>query len=174
MNTIHVFLARTSALLFVLLFCSTAFAGGDKSDVCHVPPDDTDNVHMISVSDNAYEKHLVHGDSPVNSEGTCEDTTDPVATCPCFGSEGTEELPGLDELTGVASCGEEFPGAFELMTTDGGYACTGDCLDVVDPLDCIYESEGMLLGQGEFTDVEENTACLALMAVRCMNLSTSE
>ena len=42
-------------------------AGRAKIEVCHMPPDNLDNAHTISVSANALEDHLAHGDS----EGAC-------------------------------------------------------------------------------------------------------
>ena len=44
-----------------------------KVDVCHVPDDNPDNAHTISVPENAVEEHLDHGDS----EGVCDDETPP-------------------------------------------------------------------------------------------------
>ncbi len=38
-----------------------------KVDVCHIPSDDPDNAHSISVGESALDEHLAHGDS----EGTC-------------------------------------------------------------------------------------------------------
>ena len=36
-------------------------------DVCHIPPDNPDNAHTISISESALEDHLAHGDT----EGAC-------------------------------------------------------------------------------------------------------
>ena len=36
-------------------------------DVCHIPPDNLDNAHTISISESALEAHLAHGDD----EGEC-------------------------------------------------------------------------------------------------------
>ena len=36
-------------------------------DVCHIPPDNPDNAHTVSISDSALEDHLAHGDT----EGDC-------------------------------------------------------------------------------------------------------
>ncbi len=48
-------------------------SGSPKVDVCHVPDDNPDNTHTISVSENAVEEHLAHGDSA----GVCDDDTPP-------------------------------------------------------------------------------------------------
>ncbi len=78
MNTTHKFFARLSAMFFVLLFCSTAFGGKAKVDVCHIPPGNPENFHTISVSEKAVDAHMRHGDL----EGACE--VDPAVPCPCF------------------------------------------------------------------------------------------
>lgn len=39
------------------------FAGqGDKVEMCHVPPGDPDNAHVISINAAAVDAHLAHGD----------------------------------------------------------------------------------------------------------------
>ena len=38
-----------------------------KADVCHVPSDNPDNAHTISVGEGGLDEHLAHGDS----EGAC-------------------------------------------------------------------------------------------------------
>ncbi len=46
-----------------------------KVDVCHVPPGNPDNAHTISVSEDAFEAHLAHGDT----EGPCASDGSPGA-----------------------------------------------------------------------------------------------
>ena len=36
-------------------------------DVCHIPPDNPDNAHTLSIGESALEDHLAHGDD----EGDC-------------------------------------------------------------------------------------------------------
>ena len=68
------------AFLVVLLVAVPASlqAGNDskpsKVDVCHVPPGNPDNAHVISVSSHAVPAHLRHGDClefPVKEDGGC-------------------------------------------------------------------------------------------------------
>jgi len=35
-----------------------------KVDICHIPPGNPDNAHMINVSVNAIPAHIAHGDPP--------------------------------------------------------------------------------------------------------------
>jgi hypothetical protein len=37
--------------------------GNDKVKICHIPPGNPDNAHTISVSENAVDAHLEHGDT---------------------------------------------------------------------------------------------------------------
>jgi len=78
--------ARLCAMFFVILFSSTAFGGAAKVDICHVPPSDPDSRHSITISENALQKHLDHGDN----EGPCE--TPPGDGCPCFTQEDLDTL----------------------------------------------------------------------------------
>ena len=62
-------------MIFMLALVSTASAGwGDKQDLCHVTGNG--NLVKISVSDNAVDTHLSHGDlSPLHIPGggtTCD------------------------------------------------------------------------------------------------------
>lgn len=43
-------------------------SGDKKVTICHVPPGNPDNAHTITVSENALDAHLAHGDY----EGPCE------------------------------------------------------------------------------------------------------
>ena len=45
----------------------------NKIDLCHVPADDPNNAHTISVGEDALEEHLAHGDS----EGACAENGSP-------------------------------------------------------------------------------------------------
>lgn len=45
-----------------------AVAAEDKVDVCHIPPGNPDNAHTITISENALQAHLDHGDRL----GACE------------------------------------------------------------------------------------------------------
>ncbi len=62
MKTTHAMCARIGALLFILLFSTTIYAGSPKVEVCHVPPDSPDNFHTIKIAEKALGAHLAHGD----------------------------------------------------------------------------------------------------------------
>ncbi|HTG37065.1 MAG TPA: hypothetical protein VLB76_29465 [Thermoanaerobaculia bacterium] len=48
----------------VVLGAAAAFADSQgKVDVCHIPPGNPDNAHVINVSVNAVPAHLAHGDT---------------------------------------------------------------------------------------------------------------
>jgi hypothetical protein len=36
--------------------------GSPKVDICHIPPGNPENAHVITVSENAIPAHLAHGD----------------------------------------------------------------------------------------------------------------
>lgn len=57
------------AILTVLfaLTASAAWAGNAKVQVCHIPPGNPSNFHTITISENALQAHLAHGDIV----GTC-------------------------------------------------------------------------------------------------------
>lgn len=66
-------------------------AQGAKVDVCHIPPGNPDNAHTITISIDALETHLDHGDSI----GACEAAQAPGASttaCIC-------PRPGIWEVT---------------------------------------------------------------------------
>ena len=53
------------AALLVLVIVGAAVVSADsqgKVDICHIPPGNPDNAHLINVSVNAIPAHLAHGD----------------------------------------------------------------------------------------------------------------
>ena len=58
-------------LLFVLLLVAAVFVAvsglpvraGDKVDICHIPPGNPENTHVISVDASSVPAHFAHGDS---------------------------------------------------------------------------------------------------------------
>ena len=50
------------AALFVAVSVNPVQAG-EKVDICHFPPGNTDNVQFISVAPSAVPAHLAHGDA---------------------------------------------------------------------------------------------------------------
>jgi len=73
--------ARLSALLFVLLFVSTAYAGSTKVNVCHIPPDNPENFHTIKITEKALAAHLAHGDFAGACDDVCEVLCDDGDAC---------------------------------------------------------------------------------------------
>ncbi|HEY3571530.1 MAG TPA: hypothetical protein VGP73_26630 [Thermoanaerobaculia bacterium] len=54
-----------AVLLVVLAILGVAAVSADnagKVDVCHIPPGNPDNAHIINVSWNSVPAHLAHGD----------------------------------------------------------------------------------------------------------------
>jgi len=55
-----------AALLVVLVMVGVAAVSADsdgKVDICHIPPGNPDNAHVINVSVHAIPAHLAHGDN---------------------------------------------------------------------------------------------------------------
>ncbi len=61
---------RASLVASLLLLATTTYAKSDKVDVCHIPPGNPDNAHLISVSESAVPAHVAnHGDEVVPGDG---------------------------------------------------------------------------------------------------------
>ena len=59
--------SKLTATVLVIVLASLGAAasvaiGNDKVDVCHIPPGNPANAHVINVSVNAVPAHLAHGD----------------------------------------------------------------------------------------------------------------
>lgn len=80
------------AILIALfaLTASAAWAGNAKVKVCHVPPGNPGNFHTITVSENALQAHLGHGDlagaCSAHCDSLCSDG-DPCTIDACDSSE---------------------------------------------------------------------------------------
>jgi hypothetical protein len=59
---------------FLFVGPSSALAENAKVEICHIPPDNPYNFHTITVSENALEAHLAHGDF----KGLCNACGDPA------------------------------------------------------------------------------------------------
>jgi hypothetical protein len=69
-------------------YVSGAMAEGAKVDVCHVPPGNPDNAHTITISENALDAHLDHGDlagacDSTQSVEVAESRYQPQSACTC-------------------------------------------------------------------------------------------
>ena len=81
------FLTPTLLLLgLASLATPTLAARAPEVEICHIPPGNPENFHTITISENALEAHLAHGDLA----GACAD----APTCPatgqveCWGGDG--------------------------------------------------------------------------------------
>jgi hypothetical protein len=75
--------------LTVLALSAPTFAGGDKTTICHIPPDDPDNVQIMELPEKAAANHIAeHGDELYNAT---DEICEAVVTCPCIDQYGKEE-----------------------------------------------------------------------------------
>ncbi len=70
-------LAASTALFGPVVHAGPNVCHIPKVDVCHIPPDNPDNFHTKSVSENAVPSHLGHGDflgaCTTQAETLCDD-----------------------------------------------------------------------------------------------------
>ncbi len=72
----------TCAPLFAfLILAAPAWAGNNKVQVCHVPPGDPSNFHTITISENALQAHLSHGDLAGPCSAHCSQLCDDGNAC---------------------------------------------------------------------------------------------
>ena len=74
-----------------------AVAGVGKVDLCHIPPGNPQNAHVIRVGHPAYDAHLAHGDAPAPCPGQEEEESTEQSVSPSSSSsessdESTEAL----------------------------------------------------------------------------------
>jgi hypothetical protein len=103
----------TSLAFLVALFAltaSAAWAGDAKVQVCHVPPDNPANFHTITISEDALEDHLAHGDLA----GAC------FAHCDTLCSDGNACT--IDACDASEQCLPSHPP----VNCDDGKVCTAD------------------------------------------------
>lgn len=71
MRTIVSIRAKAKLFAFTMLAAVAVFAvgvavvqaeGSPKVDICHIPPGNPENAHVITVSENAIPAHMAHGD----------------------------------------------------------------------------------------------------------------
>lgn len=101
------------AVLAIVFGAASAQAA--KVDVCHLPPGNPDNWHTISVSENALQAHLNHGDLEGSCLANCETLCDDGDAC-------TQDIESdLDECVCLV-----IP---EPVDCDDGNSCTADSCD---------------------------------------------
>ena len=114
---------------YLLFATEAAFAA--KATICHIPPDDPQNEHTISVSENAVSAHLAHGDCEGEcpcvepcGDGVCDDTTgETCETCEV-------DCGPCPAVCGDAFCDEPGGETCETCEADCG-PCASPCGDAV-------------------------------------------
>ena len=81
-------LSCTLLLAAVLVFGAPAWAANVK--VCHVPPGNPSNFHTITISDNALQAHLGHGDLLGSCFEHCDQLCDDGNACTVDACDATE------------------------------------------------------------------------------------
>jgi hypothetical protein len=105
--------ASCTALVAVLALGSPAWAA--KVKVCHVPPGNPSNFHTITVSENAVQAHLGHGDLLGECSANCGQLCDDGNACT------------VDACDASGSCAATHPP----VSCDDGNLCTIDSCDPV-------------------------------------------
>ncbi len=111
------------AVLAVVFGAASAQAA--KVDVCHIPPGNPDNWHTISVSENALQAHLNHGDLEGSCLANCETLCDDGDAC----TQDVESDP--DQCICLVTP--------EPVDCDDGNPCTADSCDSAVGA-CVYDT----------------------------------
>ncbi len=125
-------------VLALLLSAPAAWAGNAKVKVCHIPPGNPGNFHTITVSENALQAHLGHGDLAgacfAHCDSLCSDD-DPCTIDACDSSEhclNTHPPVNCNDgnLCTVDSCSSEAGGCQNTtVACADGNNCTVDACD---------------------------------------------
>jgi len=142
-----------------LAFSSPVWAGKNKVEVCHIPADDPDNMHTITISENALDAHLAHGDlagscnelcatlcddgdaCTIDDVGDCEQNGCPVTPEPVDCDDGatwtTDTCDSTDGCinTSLCPCWNGGPGSYP------GVVNLADLWAVLAPEDCSVKDE---------------------------------
>jgi hypothetical protein len=117
-----------SPVLLIALFVLTASAAwAGKAQVCHIPPGNPDNFHTITVSQNAVQAHLGHGDLAGACFSNCDilcseehPCTTGECSCRCV-AEIPDFLDALNGQFGLTDCQERgAPSELVFLTTGDG------------------------------------------------------
>jgi hypothetical protein len=111
MNHLSVFVSA-----FLLFAAQNAFA----TTVCHIPPDDPQNAHTISVSERAVPAHLNHGDC----EGECPCRVEPCGDGTCDASIGESCGTCTQDCGTCVVCGN---GSCDASVGESCETCEQDC-----------------------------------------------
>lgn len=146
-------LTLTFALLLTLLTLGTP-AWAAKVQICHVPPGNPDNFHTITVSDNAVQAHLGHGDLLGACFEHCEQLCDDGNACTIDACDDAEHCVATHppvscddgNLCTVDSCDPATGCAATPKVCQDGALCT---VDTCDPLtgNCAFPPVACPAGQ---------------------------
>ena len=109
---------------------SVAVAEVPQVDVCHVPPENPDNVHTITISQNVVCTHLDHGDNI----GACD--PDMLITL------RKEAAPAPDPVAAPAACACPKAGVWRVTNLDGWMEC--NVLNIKRPLKGKGKNDGAI------------------------------
>jgi hypothetical protein len=111
------------AVLFVSVFSITAYAA--KVTICHVPPGNPGNFHDISVSENASQAHLNHGDLEGSCIENCAALCDDADACTQdYDASNQEECVCLASPRPAVNCDDSNPCTADACNSEAG--CTYD------------------------------------------------
>ncbi|MDX1380103.1 MAG: hypothetical protein R3233_03235, partial [Xanthomonadales bacterium] len=96
-----------------------ALAQGAKVDVCHIPPGNPDNAHTITISENAVETHLEHGDHL----GPCEPAPTADVREPGSPSPSASSTPTPTATPAPSACTCPRPGVWRVTNLEGWMEC---------------------------------------------------
>jgi len=156
-----------SLAILTALFALSATAAwaGDKVQVCHIPPGNPSNFHTITVSQNAVQAHLGHGDLVGACSSNCESLcsadhpcTTGECSCRCV-TEIPDFLNALNGQFGLTDC----KAAVNPPLQDYAFLVTGDGTLVGAQISSGTLICGFLPGTYISISPEETAACLALV-----------
>ena len=102
-----------AVLLLVGIVPNVAVAANEpKVQVCHIPPGNPANFHTITISPNALEAHLAHGDIPGACSASCAVLCDDGNAC-TIDDTGDCETKGCPTVHPLVDCSDD-----NLCTTD--------------------------------------------------------
>lgn len=166
----------TLATLIALfaLTASVAWAGNAKVKVCHIPPGNPGNFHTITISENALQAHLGHGDlagaCSAHCDSLCSDD-DPCTIDACDSSESCLlNHPPVNcndgNLCTVDTCSAAAGGcqATPVACADGNN-CTVDACDPVTG-SCVFPAVECPPGQ-VCNPAQANPVCEATLTCVC-------
>jgi hypothetical protein len=124
--------------------------------MCHVPPGNPDNFHTITISENAVEAHLAHGDLPGSCDESCEQLCDDGDLC----SVDDCAVGGGCDNSGATDCDDSEECTIDRCDSTLGcmYDPVGSGVSCDDGMPCTYPD--MCDGSGECAGEDDLACCL--------------